>query len=463
MTDKKITDLAANTNPSDAALYEVDDGGASGKVLNTNIGQLRKVGTALIGGDFTGNARGSHAIDIQTKRTYATEVASGAYSVAIGSAYGGYGNTASGAYGVAIGVKNTASGGHYNTAVGYNNEATATPTLGYATAIGGRNVASGQKSTAIGSNNTVSGVSSSAIGHANTAVGGKSLVAGYNGYALHEKSLVLGYVSKAYGTGATAIGYKSKIGIDKATVISGPLVVSKSDPAFTAGLHMTGPEMVLMTKDVDLTAVADQTITLPPGCRFWFDEIGIICTALDTMTIQPTIRFGDDGTPDSQRTAAITTDIDAVGKRQFYTPLEQKAGHYALKAGVTIGATAAVLRGRFYFKGVFIEDQDFAGYSNAEIGNVDASTVVVTFTENINAAAYDNGVTINVNGSTAVISSATRQANHAIVYYVLNAPVIHTDVVTFRYTKPGAVSYLTNDSGVELANIPPQTVTNNVP
>jgi hypothetical protein len=74
-------------------------------------------------------------------------------------------------------------------------------------------------------------------------------------------------------------------------------------------------------------------------------------------------------------------------------------------------------------------------FASAEVGNVDASTVVVTFTLPVAAAGsdYKSGVTIKVNGVAAVISSATRQANTAVVYYVLATPVAHGDAVTWEY------------------------------
>ena len=59
---------------------------------------LKKIGAAFVGGDFTGNARGANALDIQSSRSAVTQVASGANSSAVG-----YDNTASGERSLAIG------------------------------------------------------------------------------------------------------------------------------------------------------------------------------------------------------------------------------------------------------------------------------------------------------------------------------------------------------------------------
>src|SRR3990167_6493511 len=74
---------------------------------------IQWVNTAIVGGNLSGNTRGANALDVQTKRDVATQVASGNYSSAIGQK-----NTASGNYDTAIGRNNTASA-NYSTAIGY--------------------------------------------------------------------------------------------------------------------------------------------------------------------------------------------------------------------------------------------------------------------------------------------------------------------------------------------------------
>lgn len=303
MADKKITDLPANTNPSDAALYEVSDGAVSGKVLNTDIGQLRKVGTALIGGDFTGDARGEYALDLSTRRTAPHLVASGDYAVL----------------------------------VGYNS------------------IASGTKSLSLGYGTIASGEYASAVGHASQAAGDYSTAIGNQAFASGLSSVAIGNAVSAQSVSSVAIGINSVANIDNVTVVAPPIAT----PRLTGSSFPTAGsvEVVLMTDAVDLKAVADVTLTIPTGAHFWLDEVGIIATVVDTMSVQPTIRFGITGTLAKQKAAAATTLLTAAHKRQSYAPLVPEDGETTLTAGVTVGATATEMKGRIYFKGILVIDQ----------------------------------------------------------------------------------------------------------
>lgn len=98
-------------------------------------------------------------------------------------------------------------------------------------------------------------------------------------------------------------------------------------------------------------------------------------------------------------------------------------------------------------------------YSSSEIGNVDASTVAVTFDKNVSSSDYSTGVTIKVNSAAATISSAARQTDHAIVYYVLSAAAVSGDTVTWEYS--GGVIVSESDNA-PLGTVTAQTVTNNI-
>lgn len=102
-------------------------------------------------------------------------------------------------------------------------------------------------------------------------------------------------------------------------------------------------------------------------------------------------------------------------------------------------------------------------FSSAEVGNVNASTVAVTFDTNIVAdgSNYSAGVTIKVNGSTRSFESGIRQANHAVVNYALASPVQAGDTVTWEYSA-AAGSIVSESDGTALADVTAQTVTNNV-
>ena len=200
---------------------------------------MREVDTAILGGDLTGNARGAGALDIQSTRDQATQVASGDQAVAIG---------------------NFCTAGDYSTAVGHQCNAPA------------------------------------------------------------ERS--------------TAIGHGAKTEVPTTTNICGPQIIRKdrgesSDSAFYT---FCGAEVILMSKEVDFTTVADQTITLPAGCKFWLDEIGIIATQIEDLTTQPTIRFGITGDLDKHLAATLTTKLTAAGKREKFVPLVPEDGENSLNS-----------------------------------------------------------------------------------------------------------------------------------
>jgi len=112
-----------------------------------------------------------------------------------------------------------------------------------------------------------------------------------------------------------------------------------------------------MSKEVDMKVVADQTITLPANCKFWLNEIGIIATVVTDLVAQPIVRYGITGDLDKHNAAAITTALTAAGKREVETPLVPEDGETSLTGGVTIVADATTFKGRFYFKGLFCENE----------------------------------------------------------------------------------------------------------
>ncbi len=65
---------------------------------------VRRIGTAIIGGDFTGKDRGHDAIDIQNSRTGSDQVAGGESAICFGAL-----NKATGARSMAVGVQNWAT------------------------------------------------------------------------------------------------------------------------------------------------------------------------------------------------------------------------------------------------------------------------------------------------------------------------------------------------------------------
>lgn len=102
-------------------------------------------------------------------------------------------------------------------------------------------------------------------------------------------------------------------------------------------------------------------------------------------------------------------------------------------------------------------------YGSGEIGDINQTTVEVTFTGNVNSPGlgYDAGVTIRVNAIAATILTATRQdPSNDLVHYVLSAAVDIDDVITFEYDDD--FGDLEDDDTNPLADIASSPVTNYV-
>ena len=140
--------LSENTTETNSALV-LSPKGTGAFILG------RKPDGSAVGG----NARGSNAVDLQTLRTSATQVASGTYAVVSG----GYANTASGTYAVV-------SGGGSNTASG--NSAVVSG--------GGSNIASGQHAFVSGGYANIANQQYAVVsgGGGNTASGNSAVVSG---------------------------------------------------------------------------------------------------------------------------------------------------------------------------------------------------------------------------------------------------------------------------------------------
>jgi hypothetical protein len=117
-----------------------------------------------------GNARGANAIDLQTVRSAASQVASSAFAIAIGSYC-----TASGS------IRGSYAIGHSSSATGVAS-----------TAVGDNATASGQQSLALGSYPTASGIYATALQYA-FASGTYSFAHGYDAYAGGTSSVAFGH------------------------------------------------------------------------------------------------------------------------------------------------------------------------------------------------------------------------------------------------------------------------------
>ena len=190
---------------------------------------MRKVGTAWIGGDLTGNTRGANALDVQSLRDSVTQVANqleginygiklinnGTSSLAVGnsitinqtSAY----STQDPSVGCSVFGLNNSAGGGFSTVVGLNSSADGNGCTAIGlqtTAIG--DIAGDGSSTAIGATVNATGNYNTAIGSFTEAVGPSGCTSiGTSNSALGDVSTAIGYSNSALGAVSTAIGYSN--------------------------------------------------------------------------------------------------------------------------------------------------------------------------------------------------------------------------------------------------------------
>jgi hypothetical protein len=142
----------------------------------------RAAGTAFIGGDLSGVARGAGAIDIQSGRTDPSEVASGTKAIAIGSDSESQGQSA-----ISIGnMARTLSG--YSIAIGSN----VAVNNGHCVVLGENAWASSDYSIVFGTNAGSNDLSGIAIG--------------YDGYCGNSYGIAMGYAANVFGDSGVAIG-----------------------------------------------------------------------------------------------------------------------------------------------------------------------------------------------------------------------------------------------------------------
>ena len=104
----------------------------------------------------------------------------------------------------------------------------------------------------------------------------------------------------------------------------------------------------------------EHEIELPTGARFWINEMGIIATVVTAITTQPTISIGIDTDTNKHLDNTLTLNLTAAGKRERYIPASPDDGEETLVGKVAITAITSgggSMKGRFYFKGLLVENE----------------------------------------------------------------------------------------------------------
>lgn len=238
----KFTEAEATTSPNNTVY--VDSLTAAGSTTNVDVAIVPKGTGALLTAipDNTttgGNKRGANAVDLQTSRSAATQVASGSASIAIGK-----NNTASGTQSISIGTSATAS----NTSIALNSNGSITGSNAVGSGAGSialnGGTASGSWSFSIG-RSTASGVNSFAQGGNyadNTASGDQSVAFG-------ETNISSSYGSASFGLGNTSSSY--------ATFCSG--IGSASGSVYGRMCHSSGKVAVAGDSQKSIFTLAQRT------------------------------------------------------------------------------------------------------------------------------------------------------------------------------------------------------------
>lgn len=219
-----------------------------------------------------GNARGANAVDLQTSRGAATQVASAANSVVIGAA-----NTAAGVSSTAVGSNNSVTvnqfsvGGNRASCFGYQNAASAprsvamghgnTVSGSYASSIGYGNTASGQYSSSFGRGNSASASGASAFGNLCVASASTSIALGHRASTATADTVEAGYWSNATTRGgAVRMHSTGMVGVtlqDRSTAYSdgGATPGSEGNNTLGRGMYSVRKNGDILLVDVNIDGV----------------------------------------------------------------------------------------------------------------------------------------------------------------------------------------------------------------
>jgi hypothetical protein len=228
--------------------------------IGTGQDVVQRIGDAIIGGDFGGNARGEGAIDIQITRDEGEngEVASGAGAIAFGLA-----NTAAGAGSVAIGIGNIADE-QYAVALGVGAGALGehSLSLGYGAYNNQpRSLALGRFSDVqLGATDGVAvGTRASSRAPSGVAVGVDTSVTGDNGIAIGNNAQASGLQTVAFGLNVDVSGDRS-VGIGAYSTVSGDNSVGVGTASVT-GINSTGIGVDVFAWGSDSTVIGQGSAT----------------------------------------------------------------------------------------------------------------------------------------------------------------------------------------------------------
>lgn len=197
------------------------------------------------------------------------------------------------------------------------------------------------------------------------AIGADSAVYASTYSSDNEGNIAIGAKSKALGNQySVAIGTWASNNLADSHTIGGCSVVPKAigNGAYNQNhLWDSAQENYILSDDIDMKqTAADDIVTfvVPTGSKFFPTEFGFIVTAANTVSVNPQVSFGITGNTTSL-VAQSAMDKTSAGGRKVFTPQANSGDGVAtaIKASLKVAATATTLSGRFYVKGLLVEDQ----------------------------------------------------------------------------------------------------------
>lgn len=341
---------------------------------------------------YSANTFHNYALAIQNCQSGGyRSVQMGAYSSAGNYGFAAMYQASAGAYGVSLGGSSSATTGR-STAIGYSATAgiqsvaiggNSTASSSYATAVG-RSSTAGNRSVALGHSANATGLSKIAIGYGSTvlgdyahaigysaaAAGTNALAVGFSASAGGNYSLAVGYNAQAPYTGSIAIGYNATVTAANVARIGAPIMIPGLTVPFGDAAQrlrrMAGCEVVLLSNSYDLTDVTPfdggtlgnkDFWVMPAGLKFYPDEVGIVTETQTTVTTGPTVSFGHGGTGSeilSSQLFASAVLGQSGGRGEYVSGAPE--GVATVSIDMVTGATATTLTGRFFVRGLLLEN-----------------------------------------------------------------------------------------------------------
>lgn len=230
-----------------------------------------------------------------------------------------------------------------------------------ATCYGPASVSIGDGATSTGS----TGYSAIAIGHSANAAADGTIAIGENAHADSANGISIGNETDVNGADSIAIG-TYYLQARRADCFHHSGIASVGHNAFTYDplKHGCSEEAIIWTDEVDMTGgISDDVavITIPTGIKFFINEIGFMSTEYDTVGTWPQIKVGETTGAADVVAASHTISsavIDAAYTRDVTaTILTPNTAKVALYVSITVNGAATALVGRFYFKGIAIDQQ----------------------------------------------------------------------------------------------------------